>query len=164
MYICLYFLKNEKFLLFVILYFPLKQGGSKIQEAYLIFQDFSEKYQMTSLILNGKAVCCMHMGNFDEAETLLLEALNKASFWLVDTQHFGFCGLLNEWTSISFLFYFVSHLEKYHNLSNSQYFVDFSWLKGNRKKKKTIELTLCFLNVSSFSCFYFLESLKIPLL
>ncbi|KAI8002808.1 Coatomer subunit epsilon-1 [Camellia lanceoleosa] len=52
-------------------------GGSKIQEVYLIFQDFSEKYQMTSLILNGKAVCCMHMGNFDEAESLLLEALNK---------------------------------------------------------------------------------------
>ncbi|KAL3522943.1 hypothetical protein ACH5RR_015777 [Cinchona calisaya] len=52
-------------------------GGSKIQEAYLIFQDFSDKYQMTCLVLNGKAVCCMHMGNFDEAETLLLEALNK---------------------------------------------------------------------------------------
>lgn len=34
---------------------------------------------MTGLILNGKAVCCMHMGHFDEAETLLLEALNKAS-------------------------------------------------------------------------------------
>ncbi|XP_044479404.1 coatomer subunit epsilon-1-like [Mangifera indica] len=55
----------------------LSVGGSKIQEAYLIFQDFSEKYPMTGLILNGKAVCCMHMGNFDEAETLLLEALNK---------------------------------------------------------------------------------------
>lgn len=35
---------------------------------------------MTGLILNGKAVCCMHMGNFEEAETLLLEALNKASY------------------------------------------------------------------------------------
>uniref|UniRef100_A0A2P2LJP1 Coatomer subunit epsilon n=1 Tax=Rhizophora mucronata TaxID=61149 RepID=A0A2P2LJP1_RHIMU len=57
----------------------LAVGGSKLQEAYLIFQDFSEKYPMTSLILNGKAVCCMQMGNFDEAETLLLEALNKAS-------------------------------------------------------------------------------------
>nr|KJB29789.1 hypothetical protein B456_005G119100 [Gossypium raimondii] len=56
----------------------LAVGGSKIQEAYLIFQDFSEKYPMTGLILNGKAVCCIHMGNFDEAETLLLEALNKA--------------------------------------------------------------------------------------
>ncbi|KAK6150184.1 hypothetical protein DH2020_017709 [Rehmannia glutinosa] len=55
----------------------LAVGGSKIQEAYLIFQDFSEKYPMTSLILNGKAVCCMHKGEFDEAETLLLEALNR---------------------------------------------------------------------------------------
>ena len=60
------------------------QGGSKIQEAYLIFQDFSEKYQMTGLILNGKAVCCMHMGRFDEAESLLLEALNKVA-WTVRT-------------------------------------------------------------------------------
>ncbi|KAM7263241.1 hypothetical protein ACFE04_000924 [Oxalis oulophora] len=55
----------------------LAVGGSKIQEADLIFQDFSEKYPMTNLILNGKAVCRMHMGNFDEAETQLLEALNK---------------------------------------------------------------------------------------
>ncbi|XP_023758144.1 coatomer subunit epsilon-1 [Lactuca sativa] len=55
----------------------LAVGGSKIQEAYLIFQDFSEKYQMTSLILNGKAVCSMQMANFDEAESFLLEALNK---------------------------------------------------------------------------------------
>ncbi|CAN6447486.1 unnamed protein product [Victoria cruziana] len=55
----------------------LAVGGSKIQEAYLIYQDFAEKYQMTSLILNGKGVCCMHMGRFTEAEQLLLEALNK---------------------------------------------------------------------------------------
>ncbi|KAH0930320.1 hypothetical protein HID58_016047, partial [Brassica napus] len=58
-------------------WFNLAVGGSKIQEAYLIFQDFCEKYPMTCLILNGKAVCCMQMGNFDEAESLLLEALNK---------------------------------------------------------------------------------------
>ena len=63
----------------MLIFCYINQGGSKIQEAYLIFQDFSEKYPMTGLILNGKAVCCMHMGNFDEAETLLLEALNKAS-------------------------------------------------------------------------------------
>ncbi|XXG45179.1 hypothetical protein AAC387_Pa02g0331 [Persea americana] len=55
----------------------LAVGGSKIQEAYLIFEDFSEKYQQTGMILNGKAVCCMHMGRFEEAELLLLEALNK---------------------------------------------------------------------------------------
>ncbi|PON63647.1 Coatomer, epsilon subunit [Parasponia andersonii] len=58
-------------------WFNLAVGGSKIQESYLIFQDLSEKYQMTSLIANGKAVCCIHMGNFDEAETLLLEAQSK---------------------------------------------------------------------------------------
>ncbi|KAL8495756.1 hypothetical protein ACS0TY_019757 [Phlomoides rotata] len=57
----------------------LAVGGSKIQEAYLIFQDFSERYQMTNLFLNGKAVCCMHKGEFDEAETLLLEALNRGA-------------------------------------------------------------------------------------
>jgi hypothetical protein len=55
------------------------QGGSKIRESYLIFQDFAEKYPMTGMVLNGKAVCCMHMGSFEEAETLLLEALNKVS-------------------------------------------------------------------------------------
>ncbi|GAB2220333.1 hypothetical protein Drorol1_Dr00007978 [Drosera rotundifolia] len=55
----------------------LAVGGSKINEAYLIFQDFSERYPATVLILNGMAVCCMHMGNFEEAETLLLDALNK---------------------------------------------------------------------------------------
>lgn len=38
---------------------------------------------MTSLVLNGKAVCCMHKGEFDEAETLLLEALNRVSFNLL---------------------------------------------------------------------------------
>lgn len=72
-------LTNKKWPISALIYFLLNQGGSKIQEAYLIFQDFSEKYPMTSLVLNGKAVCCMHMGNFDEAETLLLEALNKVS-------------------------------------------------------------------------------------
>ncbi len=55
----------------------LAVGGSKIQEAYLIFQDFSDKYQQTVTILNGKAICLMHMGRFDEAETVLLEALKK---------------------------------------------------------------------------------------
>ncbi|XXG77169.1 hypothetical protein AAC387_Pa08g1373 [Persea americana] len=49
-------------------------------EAHLIFQDFSEKYRQTGMILNGKAVCCMHMGRFEEAESLLLEALNREIF------------------------------------------------------------------------------------
>lgn len=55
----------------------LSLGGAKVQEAYYIFQDFCDKYVQTVLLLNGKAVCCMQMGRFDEAETALLEALNK---------------------------------------------------------------------------------------
>ncbi|CAN6277130.1 unnamed protein product [Urochloa humidicola] len=55
----------------------LAMGGSKIQEAHLIFQDLSEKYPTTCKILNGKALCSMHMGNFEDAEGLLLESLNK---------------------------------------------------------------------------------------
>ncbi|TVU16323.1 hypothetical protein EJB05_39881, partial [Eragrostis curvula] len=55
----------------------LVMGGSKIQEAHLIFQDLSEKYPTTCLILNGKALCSMHMGHFEEAEALLLDSLNK---------------------------------------------------------------------------------------
>ncbi|PAN40412.1 hypothetical protein PAHAL_7G313200 [Panicum hallii] len=55
----------------------LVMGGSKVQEAHLIFQDLSEKYPPTCTILNGKALCSMHMGNFEDAEGLLLESLNK---------------------------------------------------------------------------------------
>ncbi|XP_024311817.1 coatomer subunit epsilon-2 isoform X2 [Brachypodium distachyon] len=55
----------------------LVMGGSKIREAHLIFQDFSEKYPATCMILRGKAQCLMHMGKFEEAEGLLLESLNK---------------------------------------------------------------------------------------
>jgi coatomer protein complex subunit epsilon len=58
-------------------WYYLSVGGQKIQEASLIFQDFSDKDYRTGLVLNGRAVCCMHMGKFEEAETFLLEALNK---------------------------------------------------------------------------------------
>eukprot|EP00271_Cylindrocystis_brebissonii_P020825 TRINITY_DN70_c0_g2_i1.p1 TRINITY_DN70_c0_g2~~TRINITY_DN70_c0_g2_i1.p1 ORF type:complete len:288 (-),score=66.76 TRINITY_DN70_c0_g2_i1:825-1688(-) len=52
-------------------------GGSKISEALSIFQDLCEKFQWTVLLMNGSAICHMHMGHFEDAETLLLEALNK---------------------------------------------------------------------------------------
>jgi coatomer protein complex subunit epsilon len=54
-------------------------GGSKIQAAHLIFQDFLKKCTMTCMILNGKAQWLMQMGNFEQAEGLLLESLNKVS-------------------------------------------------------------------------------------
>eukprot|EP00850_Spirogloea_muscicola_P018382 SM000168S02581 [mRNA] locus=s168:54787:56812:+ [translate_table: standard] len=55
----------------------LALGGTKIQEAFYIFQELGEKYMWTVLLLNGNAVCQMHMGNYEEAEKLLLDALNK---------------------------------------------------------------------------------------
>ncbi len=48
-----------------------------MQEAYYIFQELGEKYTWTVLLMNGSAVCQMHMGHFEEAESRLLEALNK---------------------------------------------------------------------------------------
>jgi len=57
----------------------IAMGGSKIQEAFYIFQELGDKYQWTVKLYNGSAVCNMQMGNFEEAERELLEALNKDS-------------------------------------------------------------------------------------
>eukprot|EP00897_Mesotaenium_endlicherianum_P007070 jgi/Mesen1/6391/ME000329S05552 len=54
-------------------------GGAKIQEAFYIFTELSEKYNQTVALMNGIAVCHMHKGQYEEAEGLLLEALNKDS-------------------------------------------------------------------------------------
>jgi len=48
-----------------------------VQESFYIFQELCEKYTWTVMLMNGSAVCQMHMGHFDEAESRLLEALNK---------------------------------------------------------------------------------------
>lgn len=55
----------------------LSLGGAKVQESFYIFQELCEKYTWTVMLMNGSAVCQMHMGQFDEAESRLLEALNK---------------------------------------------------------------------------------------
>ncbi|KAK3287932.1 hypothetical protein CYMTET_4570 [Cymbomonas tetramitiformis] len=55
----------------------LALGGSKIQEAFYVFQELGDKYSWTVRLHNGSAVCSMHMGRYDEAEKELLEALNK---------------------------------------------------------------------------------------
>jgi hypothetical protein len=55
------------------------QVGSKIQEAYRIFQDFWEKYPATFMILNEKGQCLMHMGKFEQTQGLFLESLYKVS-------------------------------------------------------------------------------------
>ncbi|KAJ5074494.1 coatomer subunit epsilon [Anaeramoeba ignava] len=55
----------------------LEEGSEKIKNAKYIFHELSEKYGATHSLLNGKAVCEMKMGNFEEAEKLLIEALEK---------------------------------------------------------------------------------------
>ncbi|CAI5480898.1 unnamed protein product [Closterium sp. Yama58-4] len=55
----------------------LAMGGSKVQEATYVFQELADKFTPTVALLNGSALAQMHSGNFDDAEALLLDALNK---------------------------------------------------------------------------------------
>jgi len=52
-------------------------GGSKLQEAAYIFDELADKFEATVLLRNGSAVANVHLGNYDEAEKLLLDALTK---------------------------------------------------------------------------------------
>ncbi|CAA7405517.1 unnamed protein product [Spirodela intermedia] len=72
-----------------------------------------EKFLMTRLVLNGKAVCCMHMGNFDEAETLLLDALTKDPWDLETLANLTVCSIYLGKSSTRFLRQLKLHHPEY---------------------------------------------------
>ncbi|CAB1119803.1 unnamed protein product [Ectocarpus sp. 6 AP-2014] len=62
----------------VVAWVHLAQGGKRYQEAAYIFDELIDKYQASPLLLNSSAVAKMHMGEYQEAETILVEAISKS--------------------------------------------------------------------------------------
>ena len=57
----------------------MAEGGDKYNEAYLEFDELAEKYNLSLMLSNGKALAKLHMGQYEEAERLLQEALSKSA-------------------------------------------------------------------------------------
>ena len=57
----------------------MAEGGDKFQDALYEFQELGEKYAMSAKLLNGMALCNLHMGKFEEAERLLQDCLSKSA-------------------------------------------------------------------------------------
>lgn len=56
----------------------IAEGGKRVQDAVYAYEELTDKYGGSPMLLNGLAVANMHAGNFGQAETLLQEALTKA--------------------------------------------------------------------------------------
>ncbi|XP_037959846.1 coatomer subunit epsilon [Teleopsis dalmanni] len=52
-------------------------GTEQMQDAFHIYQEFSEKFKLTPLLLNGQAVVQIGLERYEEAEAALRDALTK---------------------------------------------------------------------------------------
>eukprot|EP01133_Synstelium_polycarpum_P001199 gene1199-1382_t len=57
----------------------IAQGDDKIKEALSVFEELSEKYGPTPLLLNGRATCEILLKRFEKAESSLLSSIEKNS-------------------------------------------------------------------------------------
>lgn len=60
-------------------YVSLAKGGDKLQEAQNIFGELADKFGDTVILLNGLALCQIVAGQYQDAETSLVNALGKKS-------------------------------------------------------------------------------------